>query len=722
MNVRNQILLLASVGLAACGSTDEDAGAPALEQVRITRLELARPAGPIYLNERLPLTLGITAVAADPTAAATLPVVVSFVDASDPDNGDLGCSSNGLDLELVGDGTERAFETYVWPVTECATIVGRRVALKIEIDPAADDEARPLGVPLVTSAERAADAVNRDCRGAEPGCVIELDLEFSPTGLEGKDLVHVEFADFAPDSSVMLFPPAPELFGGDIDAAEVPPVPSLAVRTALLLNGRDPYAAPVDPARIPEDLREAAPDLAEGLRFGLPPDQVGTLDDLPAPLRVRYAFSAASDQRTWEPLAVGAEDGRVAEAVITELTPGTANVLAHELYMEETARAALFDENRWLGEELFTVRACLVADFEQLRGAPGECRTVDVVLVADSAPESGAASLSFDKDERGKFGNDRISVESSFLTRNRLDIASGVSVHGEGRVTLSGKIGRSFSVDLVAAHATARGPATGDAGADMALRLFGITVDSFEQSGAALGYAEEIRVSRSRKVVDARFMFGPIPLNFDLHAGGAVGIAAQGTFNLAQGEAACRPRLPGASPELVAARERLQARRAELEAELERAPPQSRALLQQVLDQMVGELNDLPAVSDLSSCAGLDARVSPFFNLSANAFGGINIRIAKAGVEIDLTLLRVDFPLDGQLSFGRDVAGQFLVHARTQFGIELRPLDGDVKLVGEIGFRRFKRRRTVTIVSFSAGVLRKDLLDRSMPAAEVLFR
>ncbi|MEL6183942.1 MAG: hypothetical protein AAFU79_04890, partial [Myxococcota bacterium] len=724
----------------ACGGAEDpasvDPGAPGgtpgvipdSAEILLTSVALQLKDNVAFINERTTMTIGVTAsgTGSSTTALAAIPVMVSFVDPTDPDNPDVGCTSSAFLLDLVGDGQPRTYEQVVWPTSECLTLVDKPVAIKVEVDPAR--EGGPLTPPLVTGT---------------------VNLQASNFGADGRAEVDIDL-ELEAESSVMVFPPE----GVDADAPPVPDAertPALRVRTVMVLNGRDPYMAPVDPNSIPEELKEADPTIEEQLRFGLPPDQVGTLDDLPGTLRLRFDFSAANDGQTFVPLQIGREGGFVDEVTVTELTPGIANVLAHELFLtDEGAQAIVSEQGAFFGEEMFQVRACFTTDFPQFRGAPaeGECQTIQTLLVTDFEPESGASSAAFDGGRKDKHGSKRISVSASFQTRNRIDIAEGLQASVEGSIDVKGKIGRSFSLSIVKAEASAKVPLTDKASAEGTLDIFGRRVASFfaeeeddddddddqnnnnqdpeeerkRKQGKVLEALRDLAVSRSQLLVKARFGFGPIGVGFDLHGGGNLGLDINTDMNFDTTEEECRPELPAATASVLQDRQRLEERIARLEQLRDRF----RGFLQRLFDRRIADLRkqlgDLPERTvDLAQCLTLKTRFSPNANLTADAFGGIDIFVARAGVEINLIIARVDFPLDTKLSFGRNVEGQVLFHSGVDFGIEFRPLDGTLKLVGSIRgiFRR--RSASVTIASFSTGVIRKDLLSISKPAAEVLF-
>ncbi len=706
------------LGLVACSEEPEsepEAGASdsALESVTITRVELGRDLKPAYLNERIPITFGITAssAVAGEVPTESVPLVVTFVDPQDPEK--VGCSSNGMLFDLVGDDTEHEYKGFIWPPNNCGHLVGGTVTLQIELDPTAE---QPLIEPLVLSQARADEPANAACRGPEPGCVQEFLLEAAAA-----NGVDIEFAGLNTDSSVGVIPP----FAVPIDDTPEPASPIVVAQSLLVYNGRDPYESPVNPDTIPEELVAEDPTIVEDLRFGRTPEQVETLDDLPGSLYLKYSITAAADGETWLPLRIGQDGTTVDEAVITELMPGTPNVIAHDLYLEGEAYDAVIDPERWLGEEAFVVRSCFTTDFPQFREVADEdkCQTIELLLVPEGEVESGATSFGFGKELNSSHGNSRIKLESGFATSNNVSL-DGVFSNTEANLTVKGKIGKSFTVDLVRANATLDAPLVGQRSVDVGLRLFNDDVFSFADDANSITVSEDVTFSKSINLVKAKFMFGPVPLSFDLDAGGSVGIVAEGTATLLEGDEACRPHLPLATEEDIAARASQSDLLDDVEALIAKAPAFIRPLLRSILlarlaNQVSGNPFDFGDAS-LKECITLDASVGPTMNLTASAFGGINVVVAQAGVQLDLIIAQVDLPLTGKLSLGRNDESKFVAFASTDLDLIFQPLDGDLKLVGKVKLGPFKKSKSVSIVKFRVKPIEKNLLHRSTLAAEIM--
>ncbi|EDM77196.1 hypothetical protein PPSIR1_26643 [Plesiocystis pacifica SIR-1] len=702
------------LNLVACTEDDSPdssyTGDSDLRAVQVTKVELGRDLAPAYVNERIPITIGVTASSGVDGEVPTesVPVVVSFVDPEAPD--EAGCSSNGMLFDIVGDGEEHEFSGFIWPPTNCANLAGGDVTLKIEMDPAAD---QPLIEPLVLSQARADEPANAACEG----CVQEFPLEFTPDGS-----VDIEFAALNAESSVGVIPPLELPTEGEPEKAD----PILVAQNLLVFNGRDPYESVVNPDTIPAELLESEPDIAEALRFGRPADQIDTIDDLPAPLHISYTISAANDGETWLPLSIGEDGGKVDEAVVTELLPGTANVIAHDLFLDGEAYDAVLDPEQWLGEEAFVVRSCFDTDFEEFRAEDEgpKCKTLDVLLIPDGDVESGAAAFSFGKESKSSHGNSRIKLESLFATDNSVGL-DGVFSDSEARLTVKGKIGKSFTLDLVKAHAILDAPLTGAKSVDMGLRLFNNDIYTYADEADGLTVSEDVTFSKSTTIVKAKFMFGPVPVSFDLGAGGAVGIFAEGSANLLTGEEGCRPFMPLPSDEVLAKRAQQEAAIAQIEAKIAGISNQflkdflRKVLLAPLYKQLSGNTFDT-GESELQGCVVLEAVAGPTANLTASAFGGVSVGIASAGVQLDLIIAQLDLPLSATLAVGRNGIEQFLAYANTQLDLIFQPLQGDLKLVGKLKIGFFKKSKSVSIVKFNVKPIEKTLVKRSTLATEIL--
>lgn len=682
-----------------------------MERVQITKVELGRDLDnePAYLNERIPITLGVIATGTqdgEPIEEG-VPLVVSFVDPADPDT---GCASNGMLLELVGDGEEREYNGFIWPPTNCGDLVGGDVTLKIEVDPAAENQ---IIDPLILSQDQASEPANAACNGPESGCVKEFQLEMAAES--GAD---VEFAGFNSESSVGVIPP----FTLDVPEPEAAQ-PILVAQNLLVFNGRDPYESPVPADEIPQELLDEDPEIAEQLQFGRDADAIQTIDDLPAPLHLSYEISATSDGETWLPLTIGDEEGNLDEAVITELLPGTANAVTHEVFLEGEALDAVIDPDQWLGEESFTVRSCFTTDFTQFRATDDEakCRTTEIMLVPENEVEGGASTFNFKKQYAKDFGNSRVKLESFFGTENLID-SDGVYSDTEGRLTVKGKIGKSYSLDLIKAHATVDAPLSSERSVDMGLRIFNNDVYGYTDDGPDLTISEGVAFSRNQTIVKAKFMFGPVPVKFDLSAGGSIGIDFEGSASFFGTDAGCRPLLPLADAQVIEQEQAKLQKIEALEARAELMPDFFKAFFQKLINSAKKGLSDNPfdPGTPVRGCVDLNGTVTPTANLSASAFGGVSIVIASAGVQIDLILAKLDLPLNTNLVLGLNESNELVTYASTRLDLDFLPVKGALKLVGKLKLGFFKKSKSVTIVKFQSKTIKTKLLKRDTAASRLL--
>lgn len=331
-----------------CVEGDEAGGCVA--SVRLTYLNVRYDLSqPVYVNNRVPIEFGITATSPDPEAPATRNVAVafSFVEA-DPENPNepIECGSNAFDLEIVGDGQERIFSGFIWPTTLCEALVGRAVNLRVDFDEGDEHHESGIDYPSVvfTEADREA-PLNQACRSvADPnaaelgrGCVYAIDLQPTPSDESGT-LIDVRYAGFAPASSVAVLPHV------DPATPATDPLPTLVVQSTLVVNGRDPYVTGIAPEEVPPGLEEIAPGITEDLRYGVDASELDRITALPGRAALRYEIAPEGAETGFRPLTIADPDGsggRLAEVVIGDLLPGTANTYAHELFAEGETRAAL---------------------------------------------------------------------------------------------------------------------------------------------------------------------------------------------------------------------------------------------------------------------------------------------------------------------------------------------------------------------------------------------
>lgn len=569
MHFRKPSLIALSLLAAACqegaavceeGSVERDGQCvPAAVQVRLTHLDVRYDLSqPVYVNNQLPITFGITADGADPSGTVTRNVAVtfSFVEAepSDPDN-PLACSSSAIDVEVIGDGKEQLVEGFIWPTSLCAALAARNAPVNLQVDfnggeELADEIESDIDAPSVVFSElHRGDALNQRCRGSldgtDPklGCVHALDLRPTPGG-GGGSLVDVRYS-LGAASSVAVVPYQRTEDIGPGGPADVEP--SLVVQSRFVVNGRDPYVSAVDPALIPPSLVAAVPSIVEDLQFGLDPAELAAISALPGKAVVSYTIQSAADSAARLPLSIrGPADAadRLAEAVIDRVMPGTANEVVHELFLEDEALEAVSAGGMWEGQSDFVVRGCFAAEFPQDGnrgdGQVDDCRELEVVLVHETAPASGASSLSFDKEFERTLGSDRIAIESTMSTQNRLDL-SGASSRIEGEVALRGKLGASFDLTLARAFGTATlavDPTKN--GYEIGVDAFGNRIYGLERQETTIVNSEDFSAAKSFTIGNLGFGFGPVRIGFKIGVGGTIGFEVEDTLEVLTDDATCQ--------------------------------------------------------------------------------------------------------------------------------------------------------------------------------------
>ncbi|MCB9756299.1 MAG: hypothetical protein H6713_40790 [Myxococcales bacterium] len=668
---------------------------PAALEVRLTHLDVRYDLSqPVYVNNRVPITFGITATSPDPANVATRNVAVSFsfveADPADPEN-PFACGSSAIDVEVVGDGSEQLVDAFIWPTSMCAGLATTGAAVNIGVDFDGGDEIEAeaaegaagelltdVDAPsVVFSAARRDEPLNQLCRssldGAELGCVYAVDLQPIPSG-PGGALIDVRY-NLSASSSVAVVPfQATENIGPDGPAD---PDPALVVQSSFVVNGRDPYISAVDPAEIPPALLEAEPNIAEELKFGLDEAALAAVTNLPGTAVVSYTIRAASEQGGALPLTIrdpADPANTIPEALIDEVLPGTANEVAHELFLEGAALTAVSPGGMWADESDFVVRGCFAAEFTQDGnkgdGPVDDCRELEVVLVHEAPPTSGAASLSFNKEFSRKLGSSRLAIESTMSTQNVLDL-TGAASQIDGKVALTGKLGKSFELVLAQAHGEARlGVDPTETMYDAYVDAFGERIFSASDQAAKIVQSDDFSVAKSFTLANLGFGFGPVRIGFSIGAGGTLGFEAEDTLEALTDNASCQ------------------------------------------------EL--LKSTDEFDLCGRMTRVTSPYFGLTGSVEGGLNLRIVKAAVAANLRFITTSFPLDTTLGWGLNFDGQLVVRGDVTWDMVLEPLAGDVFIIGKVGFRRFAKSLKVNLFSFSAGTIETNLLSLSMGEFEVL--
>ncbi|MBA3547258.1 MAG: hypothetical protein H0T76_12300 [Nannocystis sp.] len=698
MHFRTSLFLAFPLLAAACqdagvceeGSVERDGQcAPVAAQVRLTHLDVKYDLSrPVHVNNRVPITFGLTADSLDPAnpVARSVAVTFSFVEAEprDPKN-PLGCSSSAIDVEVTGDGSEQIVEAFIWPTTLCTALAAKNAAVNLQVDfdggpEIAAEIGSDIDAPSVVFSEaRRGDELNQLCRAsldsAAPGlgCVHAINLQPTPTGAGGA-LIDVRYALSASSSvAVVPFQPTENIGpGGPAD-----PDPSLVVQSRFVVNGRDPYLSAVDPALIPASLVEAVPSIKEDLQFGLDAAALAAVSALPGKAVVSYTIRSAADSTTQLPLTIkdpANSANKVTEVVIDRVVPGTANDVVHELYIEDATLAAVSPGGAWADQSDFVVRGCFNAEFAQ-GGNEGDgniddCRDLEVVLVRETSAASAASSLSFDKAFERKLGGDRLAIETSMSTQNRLGL-SGAASQSEGKVVLTGKLGKSFELTLARAFGNANldvdpTKTSLEAGVD----AFGTRIFSLSKLEPKIVETEDFSVAKSFTIGSLGFGFGPVTVGFKVGVGGSIGIEIEDTLEVLTDNASCQ------------------------------------ALLK--------------STDAITACGRMTRITSPNFGLTGNIEGGIDVKIVKAAVVADLRFITTRFPLDATLGWGLTDEELLLVRGDVTWDMTLEPLAGDVYIIGKVGFRRFAKSLKVNLFSFASPTLESRLLSLSMGESEAL--
>ncbi|MCL1091094.1 hypothetical protein L2744_16090 [Shewanella profunda] len=446
------------------------------------------------------------------------------------------------------------------------------------------------------------------------------------------------------------------------------PTPILSVQSGFVFNGADPYYSKVTADEIPEDLTVVDPDsglsIQQELTFGMTEEQLNQLSKLPSVATLTYELIPENSPGTILPLMIGQEDGTtVASYSFDEIQPGIADQVNHDLYLEGTVLAVV--KNGSLANEThFILRGCVVTSFSQ-DGNDGDqtndCKEVDINLERESVNATAASDVSFKKNQKRNPGNSRIAIESEMDIDNTLN-RNGILSRATGEVALRGNIGKSF--DLKIAEAVAEAVVTKNQSSYFhQIKAFNkVVAGDAKESKEHLKLKNEFKQDKSQDVAGLGFGFGPVRLGFKISAGGRVGIDVDDDMDLLTDALECQTLL--VSEEFI------------------------------------------------NTCGYLTRTVAPNFSFTGRIFGGLDAGIVKAGVDANLRFLENKFPLTGVLSFGLTDDQRILVRGDVTLDHTLQTISGKVKLVGTIKVFRFRRSKSVTLVSFSSQPVTQNLLKR----------
>ena len=638
------LFVLTSLALTGCFSDSEDDSNGIKPEVTAFSFNNLDTDSPVMVNHSIPVTFSISVTSSEENSTIDLPVSFRFQETTpeDPDNPRL-CDSNAILVEIETNGEPVEVSDAVWPVSECEEMgeEGAQVTL-VDIFYAEDEE-----VESVTS--------------------IELPTITLASG--GVDIVY----GLSSSDSVVLLPFVAEESGEK---------QILSVSSALLYNGVDPYISYIEESEIPDDLYdnlEADSDMSvEDLSFNLSDEELEALGDLPGTATLSYSLIPDSDPAVSLELTFDSEgDGNTTDAFsLTHLEVGAANSIYHDLYLEGDALSAVTDGD-YATETGFTVRGCIVTDFSQNGNNDADandCADIDVVMVRESAPETGATEIAFNREKELFAGNSRIAVVNTITTQNSLS-RNGAHSFNEADVSIAGKIGRSFSVSIGNAYAEAEVTPTG-AFYDAQVTVFGeVLFSESDSEEAALTLEQEFSVEKEQEVASLGYGFGPIKLGFTIAVGGRVGVTIEDALQLISNEEDCQELLENESTMVL--------------------------------------------------CGSIGRTVTPGYSMTANIFGGFKSRFISAGVNADFNILETNYPLSATLGFGTtlesDLSSQFLVLGNVNWGAETTLISGRVKLVGSVRIFRRRRSRSVTLFSFSSKTYSYTLLDKSLGKAVSLL-
>jgi len=683
------------------------APAPSLTKVRLTTLKLKYDVTkPAFINNAVGTHFGLTASSADNTkpAKGTVNVTFSFIEAAPADAAaPKRCDSNGVDVNLVGDGTEQFFDVDVFPVDDCKDLVGQgaTVNLAVDFDKGLRLNKTPTGIdypPVDFTAAKMGAPDNQLCRKSAAaamtgaGCVYDITLQPTPLGADGKPQLNMQLESLVPESAVALAWSSrqdPDVPTGQHETTQ----PSMVVNLALSLEGRDPYKHKVDPSKVPADLVASDPSILEDLKFGLSDADLDALDDLPGTMAIKYdiAPTQALTNNVWKPLAIDdpknpSPDGHVTEIDLTEVEPGAVASYSHELYIEGDALTAIGAGGAWATYDMFTVRGCIIPSFPEggNQGDPDEdtsaaagpsdnCKTFQVRLVRATPVAPLGTSHSFDMTWTKSIGSaERLQIAGTFRSNNSLDL-NGARSDSEGTLDLSGRIGSDFKIQLARAFGKASALTTlASSSVDLGIEAFGVSIFSYQNTASEVSYSQPFTVAKSFQFPGLTFGFGPVSVGITAGVGGNVGLTPSFSVTAKEG----------------------------------------------------GEAS-IPELANATSNGLLTVGITPNIGLTGNVTGGIDLLVAKAGVVATLQVVDIGLPITGNLRWGvtqldGQTVKQMTVIGKLSTDLTITWLNTSVDLVGQIGIGWFSKSTTINIFKYENPQEVINLLSRQLGSPIVL--
>ena len=637
---------------------------------------------PVAVNHRIPIAFTLSspvleAVLSDASFPARFPedfaynIPVTFVfvekDPADP-QAPIQCSSNAIDVELIPSAGPAVVEgEFIWPVSECADAVGEGKEMALHVEFYHDDQLLAVNV-------------------GEP--LPDISLQQSEPNIE---------FDLTLDSSVAIVPPQQNPTAPQQNPTEqASSLPLLSVNTSFVYNGADPYYSLVTPDEIPEDLREEEPEIEAELAFGLDDEALQNLDLLPGEATLVYSLVPVNAPSEALPLFISEDSGAMADSFsLTRIEPGVDEGLSHDLYLDEAGMALLNNSDTLAQESDFVLRGCLATSFVQggnesnssASSSTDNCREVAVLLVREVAEEALSSGSGFQSKgaSLAEASQNQLQLDSSFkrgVGGKRLKLNVAVASQSllqsdkvenvlEGEVSIKGKLGRRFQLDI--ARTSQQSLLLGNtASTETRLEMFGQTLFN-RQTGETELTVERTR-SRQKSVEVGRlgFGFGPVRFGFRLGVGGRAGFGGQVSMALlADGAAGCAEQL-------------------------------------EVEEQAV------------AACGTMAVSAGPFFSMTGRVFGGFKSPLVKVGVAANIDVVDTRFPLTATLGFGVLEQGGSMVNGRMDWNMALTPVAGKVKLVGSIRLPFKRLKRSVTVFKFKSKTHRYNLFSRSTGPVPIL--
>ena len=450
------------------------------------------------------------------------------------------------------------------------------------------------------------------------------------------------------------------------------PTPVLSVQSGFVFNGADPYYSKINDDEIPEDLDVVDPSsgltIKQELTFGMSEEQLKELNQLPSSANLTYKLIAQNNPGIQLDLMIGQENGQVNNSYeFSEIQPGTADQVNHDLYLKQTDLDALL-EGDLANEAFFILRGCIETSFVQdgnENDLTNDCKDVDINLERESNNISAASQVAFKKNQKRRPGSSRISVESEMDIDNTLQ-RNGILSRATGEIVLKGNIGRRFDVKIAEALAEAI-VTKKESSYFHQIKVFNKVVagknENSKEGKKHLKIKHNFEKDKTQQVASLGYGFGPVRLGFKVSVGGRIGLDVDDDMDLLDDLAQCQTLL--VSQEQIA------------------------------------------------TCGYIRRTVTPNFSFTGIVFGGLNLRFVKAGVKARLRLLEHKFPLTGTLGFGLTDNERVLVRGNVDLDHSLNTISGKIKLVGSIKVFRFRRSKSVTLASFSSRPVTQQLLRRS---------